>query len=148
MEPVPCVNYQSLQRRLRALQAENERLRRQLDEATRAAKRQAAPLRQGPARGPAQETRPQAPQGLRKQGSPPAASALIDPRTAASTSRPLPVIGPGLGRPPEPATRSTRAGDPSHYSQNSQKNPARLAGQRYGLPKPVGGRPGPAFVHP
>jgi hypothetical protein len=43
MEPVRCGNGQSLQRRVDRLQAENERLRRQLDEATRAGKRQAAP---------------------------------------------------------------------------------------------------------
>jgi transposase len=47
MEPVPCAGCQTLQRRLRDLQAENERLRRQLDEATRAGKRQAAPLAKG-----------------------------------------------------------------------------------------------------
>ena len=37
MEPVRCANCQALQRRLRDLQAENERLRRLLDEATRGA---------------------------------------------------------------------------------------------------------------
>jgi hypothetical protein len=36
MQPVPCAGCQALQRRLRDLQAQNERLRRQLDEATRA----------------------------------------------------------------------------------------------------------------
>jgi len=41
MQPLSCAGCQALQRRLRNLQAENERLRRQLDEATRAAKRQA-----------------------------------------------------------------------------------------------------------
>ena len=44
MEPVRCANCQALQRRGHDLQAENERLRRQLDEATRAGQRQAAPL--------------------------------------------------------------------------------------------------------
>src|SRR5262249_2032446 len=44
MEPVSCAGCQTLQRRLRDLQAENERLRRQLDEATRAGQRQAAPF--------------------------------------------------------------------------------------------------------
>ncbi len=39
MQPVPCAGCQALQRRLRDLQAENERLRRQLGEATRARKR-------------------------------------------------------------------------------------------------------------
>src|SRR5262245_54437455 len=47
MQPVSCAGCQALQRRLRDLQAENERLRRQLDEATRAAKRQAAPFAKG-----------------------------------------------------------------------------------------------------
>src|SRR6476646_6182602 len=47
MEPVSCAGCQALQRRLRDLQAENERLRRQLDAATRAGKRQAAPFAKG-----------------------------------------------------------------------------------------------------
>jgi transposase len=45
--PVSCAGCQALQRCLRDLQAENERLRRQLDEATRASKRQAAPFAKG-----------------------------------------------------------------------------------------------------
>jgi transposase len=48
MEPVSCAGCQALQRRLRDLQAENDRRRRQLDEATRAGKRQAAPFAKGP----------------------------------------------------------------------------------------------------
>jgi transposase len=44
---VSCAGCRALQRRLRDLQAENERLRRQLDEATRAGKRQAAPFAKG-----------------------------------------------------------------------------------------------------
>src|SRR5579871_3956297 len=47
MEPVSCAGCQALQRRLRDLQAENERLRRQLDETTRAGMRQAAPFAKG-----------------------------------------------------------------------------------------------------
>ena len=47
MESVRCANCQSLQRRVHDLQTENERLRRQLDEATRAGKRQAAPFTTG-----------------------------------------------------------------------------------------------------
>src|SRR5262245_6274665 len=47
MQPVSCAGCQALERRLYDLQAENERLRRQLDEATRAGKRQAAPFAKG-----------------------------------------------------------------------------------------------------
>jgi transposase len=48
MQPlVSCAGCQALQRRLRDLQASNDRLRRQLDEATRAGKRQAAPFSKG-----------------------------------------------------------------------------------------------------
>ena len=47
MQPVSCAGCQALERRVRDLQAENERLRRQLDEATRASKRQAAPFAKG-----------------------------------------------------------------------------------------------------
>jgi transposase len=47
MKPVSCAGCQALQRRLGDLQAENERRRRQIDEATRAGKRQAAPFTKG-----------------------------------------------------------------------------------------------------
>jgi transposase len=47
MEAVRCANCQSLQRRVYDLQAENERLRRQLDAALRAGKRQAGPFAKG-----------------------------------------------------------------------------------------------------
>jgi transposase len=47
MEPVFCAGCQNLQRRLDQLHAENERLRRQLDDALRAGKRQAAPFAKG-----------------------------------------------------------------------------------------------------
>jgi hypothetical protein len=47
MQPVSCAGCQALQQRQRDLQAENEPLRRQLDEATRAGKRQAAPFAKG-----------------------------------------------------------------------------------------------------
>ena len=53
MQPVSRAGCQALQRRLRDLQAENERLRRQLEEETRAGKRQAAPFARGQ---PAQPT--------------------------------------------------------------------------------------------
>ena len=47
MQPVSCAGCQALQRRLCELQAENDRLRRELDEATRAGKRQAGPFAKG-----------------------------------------------------------------------------------------------------
>jgi transposase len=47
MESVRCNNCASLQRRVLDLQAENERLRRQLDAALRAGKRQAGPFAKG-----------------------------------------------------------------------------------------------------
>jgi hypothetical protein len=47
MQRVSCARCQTLHRRLHARQAENERLRRQRDEATRARKRQAAPFAKG-----------------------------------------------------------------------------------------------------
>jgi transposase len=47
MESVRCPNCQSLQRRVHDLQAENERLRHQLDAALRAGKRQAGPFAKG-----------------------------------------------------------------------------------------------------
>ena len=48
MEPVLCAGCQALQRRVHDLQAEVDRLRQQLDEATRAGKRQAGPFSKGP----------------------------------------------------------------------------------------------------
>src|SRR5271155_5289318 len=47
MEVVSCTHCQALQRRVLELQAEVERLRRLLDDALRAAKRQAAPFAKG-----------------------------------------------------------------------------------------------------
>jgi transposase len=47
MKPVRCDSCQALQRRVHDLQAETERLRRQLDAALRAGKRQAAPFAKG-----------------------------------------------------------------------------------------------------
>jgi transposase len=47
MKPVGCDSCQALQRRVHDLQAENDRLRRQLDAALRAGKRQAAPFAKG-----------------------------------------------------------------------------------------------------
>jgi transposase len=48
MQPVSWAGCQALQRRLHDLQAENERLRRHLEEAHRAGKRQAAPFANRP----------------------------------------------------------------------------------------------------
>jgi transposase len=47
VQPVSCPSCQALQRRLRELQAENERLRCQLDAALCAGKRQAGPFAKG-----------------------------------------------------------------------------------------------------
>jgi transposase len=47
MQPVSCAGCQSLQRQVHDLQAENGRLRRQLDAALRAGKRQAGPFAKG-----------------------------------------------------------------------------------------------------
>ena len=47
MEPGFCGNCQTLQRRVHDLQAENERLRRQLEAALRAGKRQTGPFAKG-----------------------------------------------------------------------------------------------------
>jgi transposase len=47
MEAVSCTNCQALERRVHDLKAEVERLRRQLDDALRSAKRQAAPFAKG-----------------------------------------------------------------------------------------------------
>jgi hypothetical protein len=47
MELVLCANCEALQRRVHDLQIENERLRRQLDAALRAGKRQAGPVAKG-----------------------------------------------------------------------------------------------------
>src|SRR5438445_10020406 len=48
MEPVWCAGCKTLQRRVAELLAEVERLRRPLDETTRAGKRQASPFAKGP----------------------------------------------------------------------------------------------------
>jgi transposase len=57
--PASCAGYQALQRRLRDLQAENQGLRRQLDAALRAGKRQAAPFTKGgPELNPGKPDRP------------------------------------------------------------------------------------------
>ena len=96
MEPVSCAGCQALQRRVHDLQAENERLRRQLDEATRAGKRQAAPFAKGqpkanprsPAASPARTTAPR-----------PTASRPPPNRSTRSTRHRLPDACPDCGGP-------------------------------------------------
>ena len=87
MQPVSCAGCQALQRRLRDLQAENERLRRQLDAATRAGKRQAAPFAKGqPTDQPKKPGRkPGKDYGTKAHRQPPAATATppaVSPSTA------------------------------------------------------------------
>src|SRR6516162_3979802 len=96
MQPVPCAGCQALQRRLHDLQAENERLRRQLDEATRARKRQAAPFAKGqPADQPRKPGRkPGKDYGTKAHRQPPTPDQVDEVHEA-----PLPDRCPGCGGP-------------------------------------------------
>src|SRR5438309_3810075 len=96
MQPVPCAGCQALQRRLRDLQAENERLRRQLDEATRAGKRQAAPFAKGqPAAQPKKPVRkPSRDYGTKAHRQPPTPDQIDEVHEA-----PLPDRCPDCGGP-------------------------------------------------
>jgi transposase len=96
MEPVSCAGCQALQRRLRDLQAENERLRRQLDEATRAGKRQAAPFAKGtPADQPKKPGRkPGKDYGTKAHRQPPSPEQIDEAHEA-----PLPEVCPDCGSP-------------------------------------------------
>jgi transposase len=96
MGPVSCAGCQALQRRLRDLQAENERLRRQLDEATRAGKRQAAPFAKGqPAAQPKKPGRKPGPDyGPKAHREPPAPDQIDEVHEA-----PLPDACPDCGGP-------------------------------------------------
>jgi len=96
MESVKCANCQSLQRRVRDLQAENERLRRQLEEATRAGKRQAAPFAKGqPAAQPKKPGRkPGRDYGTKAHRQPPSPEQIDEVHEA-----PLPRICPDCGGP-------------------------------------------------
>jgi transposase len=96
MEPVRCAGCQALQRRIHDLQAENQRLRRQLDEALRAGKRQAAPFAKGepkptprkPGRKPGKDY------GIKAHRQPPAAEQIDEVHEA-----PLPDACPNCGGP-------------------------------------------------
>jgi len=96
MEPVRCASCQSLRRRVHDLQAENQRLRRQLDEALRAGKRQAAPFAKGepkptprkPGRKPGKDY------GIKAHRQPPAAEQIDEVHEA-----PLPDACPNCGGP-------------------------------------------------
>src|SRR5262245_25903570 len=96
MQPVSCAGCQALQRRLHDLQAENERLRRQLDEATRASKRQAAPFAKGQPTGQPKKSgrKPGKDYGLKAHRQPPGPE-LIDEIHEA----PLPHACPDCGGP-------------------------------------------------
>jgi transposase len=96
MQPVPCAGCQALQRRLHDLQAENERLLRQLDEASRAGKRQAAPFAKGPpAAQPGKPGRkPGKDYGTKSHRRPPTPDQIDEVHEA-----PLPDVCPGCGGP-------------------------------------------------
>jgi transposase len=96
MQPVSCAGCQALQRRLRDLQAENERLRHQLDEATRAGKRQAAPFAKGePKPAPRKPGRkPGKDYGTKAHRQPPSPGEINEVHEA-----PLPDRCPGCGGP-------------------------------------------------
>jgi transposase len=96
MESVRCANCQSLQRRVHDLQAENERLRRQLDEANRAGKRQAAPFAKGqPKLNPRKPGRkPGKDYGTKAHRQPPGSEQIDEVHEA-----PLPDVCPNCGGP-------------------------------------------------
>src|SRR5262245_60974353 len=94
MQPVSCANCQSLQRRVYDLQAENERLRRQLDAALRAGKRQAGPFAKGePKANPRKPGRkPGKDYGTKAHRQPPSPGQIDEVHEA-----PLPEVCPGCG---------------------------------------------------
>src|SRR5262245_47192946 len=96
MQPVSCANCQSLQRRVYDLQAENERLRRQLDAALRAGKRQAGPFAKGePKANPRKPGRkPGKDYGTKAHRKPPASEQVDEVHEA-----PLPDVCPDCGGP-------------------------------------------------
>jgi transposase len=96
MQSVRCANCQSLQRLVHNLQAENERLRRQLDEAIRAGKRQAAPFAKGqPKLNPRKPGRkPGKDYGIKAHRQPPSPEQIDEVHEA-----PLPHVCPDCGGP-------------------------------------------------
>lgn len=94
MEPVRCANCQSLQRRVHDLQAENERLRRQLDAALCAGKRQAGPFAKGqPKANPRKPGRkPGRDYGIKAHRQPPSPEQIDEVHEA-----PLPEVCPDCG---------------------------------------------------
>jgi hypothetical protein len=126
MESLRCANCQSLQRRVHDLQAEIERFRRQLDEATRAGKRQTAPFAKGqpklhprkPGRKPGKEY---ALKAHRQPPSPEQIDDSISSRTAAYSGafRPAP-----RGGSPGPAPVTYRANSRSMNRRLGNRLPA------------------------
>jgi transposase len=98
MEPVFCPGCRALQRRVTDLQAELQRLRRQLDDATRAGKRQAGPFAKGqPKDKPKKPGRKAgADYGTKAHREPPAPSQIDEVHEA-----PLPDVCPDCGGPLE-----------------------------------------------
>jgi transposase len=96
MQPVSCAGCQALERRLRDLQAENERLRHQLEEATRAGKRQAAPFAKGPPAGQPKKPgrKPGKDYGPKAHRQPPSPEQIDEVHEA-----PLPHVCPDCGGP-------------------------------------------------
>jgi transposase len=96
MEPVLCAGCQALQRRVNDLQAELERLRHQLDEATRAGKRQASPFAKGqPKEAPKKPGRkPGTDYGTKAHRTPPTPNQIDEVHEA-----PLPAVCPDCGGP-------------------------------------------------
>jgi transposase len=96
MQPVSCAGCQALHRRLHDLQAENERLRRQLDAALRAGKRQAGPFAKGePKPSPRKPGRkPGKDYGTKAHRQPPSPELIDEVHEA-----PLPEVCPDCGGP-------------------------------------------------
>jgi transposase len=94
MKPVSCAGCQALQQRLRDLKAENERLRRQLDAALRAGKRQAGPFAKGqPKPNPCKPGRkPGKDYGIKAHRQPPSPEQIDEIHEA-----PLPEVCPDCG---------------------------------------------------
>src|SRR5262245_19532556 len=98
MKPVRCASCQALQRRVHDLQAENARLRRQLDAALRAGKRQAGPFAKGePKPNPRRQGRkPGKDYGPKAHRQPPSPEQIDEVHEA-----PLPRVCPDCGGPLE-----------------------------------------------